>query len=161
MKVKWVKAAYFLAGVLLPIPLNLLVEYLNDLRSMMFDFHFTLALLILVHAVYLILGAYIGLYNLVESHGVKGRLRIRWPKFAMGAGLITLGIFIRLSYYGGVAFTYKFALGNDLFNDRFFIWYVLAGFLMANAFERVPLKEEAAADGPHPDEKAVGEQPGA
>ena len=159
MKAKWVKAAYFLAGVLLPIPLNLLVEYLNDLRSVMFDFHFTLALLILDHAVYLILGAYIGLFNIVESHGVKGRLRIRWPKFALGAGLLTLGLLLRLSYYGAPFASFLGAIIS--FNDRFFIWFVLAGFLMANAFERVPLKGEASADGPHPDEKVDGEQFGA
>lgn len=159
MNAKWIKAIYILAGVLLPIPLNLLVEYFNDLRSMTIHFHFTLALLILVHALYLILGAYIGLYNLVVSTGVKGRLRVRWPKFALGAGLLTLGLLLRLSYYGAPFASFLRAITS--FNDRFFIWFVLAGFLMANAFERIPLKEEAAADGPHTDEKSDGEQSGA
>ena len=165
MKAKWSKAVYFSAGVLFPIPLNLLVENINDLRFTTITFGYTFALVILIHAVYLILGAYIGLYNLVESNGVKGRLRVRWPKFALGTGLLTLSLLLRLSYYSPV-FTSELARGSDFlrailsFNDRFLIWFVLAGFLMANAFEKIPLKEEAPGGGPRPDEQADGEQSG-
>jgi hypothetical protein len=167
MKAKWVKAVYILAGVLIPIPLNLLAQYFTYMSSRTFQPCFVWAQYALMFFFYFFLGAYLVLFKNLKVIGTPGKWRVRWVEFALGAALFVMGFVMKLEHVTRLVTSIRFIYENDLlykifsFNDALYTWAILAGFLMADAFEKLPSKEEALEDGPRPDESADGEQPGA
>ena len=166
MKAKWVRAVYILVGALIPIPLNLLAEYFNYMYSRTYQNRFIWALYALMFFFYFILGAYLVLFKNLKFIGTPGRWRVRWTEFALGAVLFMMGFVMKLERITHLITSIRLIYENDLlykifsFNDTLYTWAILAGFFMADAFKRVPIKEEAPGDGPRPDEQADGEQSG-
>jgi len=165
MKKKWIVTAYILAGVLIPIPINMLARYFIYLESRTFIAWYRVAQLALTFFSYFFLGAYVALFKSLKSRRMLGRWRIRWPEFALGAILFAMGFLMKLQLATGAITMIDFIHNSDVlytifnFNDGLYTWVILAGFFMADAFEKIPLKEEARADGPQPDERVDGEQP--
>jgi hypothetical protein len=161
MKKKWAVTIYILIGVLLPVPLIALTDYMKNMYSSslysatMFGYYYLFAwgYFASVIAAYVISGVYIGLHKRIKTFGVKGKTRVKRGEFALGAGFLALEVLLKISYLSGafgpeLVYNSPFLRAILSFNDSFFIWSALAGFFMADAFEKVPAIAETRAVGP-------------
>jgi hypothetical protein len=153
MKKNLALIVYVLIGLLMPIPINLLQNYLATLEKPIFTIPVATVESLLVYLAFLLLGVYAALLRNIWSIGTARVLRVRWPIFALGAVFFVLGTLMKLEQATGLITSMDFVRGSDLlmsffrFNDGLYFWVVLAGFFLTDAFEKVPVTEEARVVG--------------
>lgn len=121
------KILYFLGGLLLPVPVNLLVDAVNEYVQNNF-----LSLLYPITVSFLIsffLGIYLGLYNFLKNVHKKGKWHLNKILLIMGIVFLVLSVII----------TYPIILDESMlirFSDRFYIWVTVSGFLLMSSFQK-------------------------
>lgn len=121
------KILYFLGGLLLPVPVNLLVDAVNEYVQNNF-----LSLLYPITVSFLIsffLGIYLGLYNFLKNVHKKGKWHLNKILLIMGIVFFVLSVII----------TYPIILDESMlirFSDRFYIWVTVSGFLLMSSFQK-------------------------
>ena len=127
---KMTKTLYFLGGILLPIPINLLVDAVNEYVQKNF-----LSLLYPITVSFLIsffLGIYLGLYGFLKKIHIEGNWQLNKTFLIMGIVFFVLSIII----------TYPIILDESSlirFNDPFYIWAIISGFLLMSSFYKIEL----------------------
>jgi hypothetical protein len=148
---KWIIAV--IIGVLMPIPINMLVQYLASLQAGPNNVLVGYALSALMFLSYLFLGVFLAQLEKLRTVGTERR--VHWPEFALGAVLLILSIAMKLEQATGLVVTTIDFIRNSAilttivqFNDGLYLWVVLAGFFLTDAFERVPAQTAALAISP-------------
>jgi hypothetical protein len=151
---KWAIAVIF--GVLMPYPINLLAQYLAQ-QSGSGNVWYGYALSALMFLSYFFLGVFLGKLASLRTAGTVRR--VRWGELALGVVLFLVSLAMKLEQATGlVTANIEFIRNNAvmtpilqsilLFNDGLYLWVVLAGFFLADAFERVPAQSEARVETP-------------
>lgn len=155
---KWIVAV--IIGVLAPFPINLLAQYLAQAGSGNIWYGYALSALIFL--CYFFLGAFLAGLERLRTAGA-GR-RVLWPEFALGAVLLLMSLAMKLEQATGLVTANIDFVGNNAvltqivrFDDGLYLWVVLAGFLLTDAFQKVPAQAEGARVKVVKAEKAKGD----
>ncbi len=151
---KWAVAVIF--GVLMPYPINLLAQYLAQ-QSGSGNVWYGYALSALIFFSYFFLGVFLGKLASLRTSGTARRVRL--GEFALGLLLFLVSLAMKLEQATGlVTANIEFIRNSPVltailqsilrFNDGLYLWVVLAGFFLADAFERVPAQSEARVETP-------------
>lgn len=139
-------------GVLAPYPINLLAQYLTQQAGSgnVWDGY---ALSTLMFFSYFFLGVYLARLNALRAVGTVRR--VRWPELLLGVVLFLVSLAMKLEQATGlVTANIDFIRNSDVltaivsFNDGLYLWVVLAGFFLADAFEKAQVSEAAQAVSP-------------
>jgi len=148
---KWAIAV--ILGVLMPYPINLLAQYLAQLQAGSGNVWYGYALSALMFFSYLFLGVYLARLNSLRTAGTARR--VRWAELALGVVLLLMSLVMKLEQATGLVTANIDFIRNSAvltaivrFNDGLYLWVVLAGFFLADAFERVPAQSEARVETP-------------
>jgi hypothetical protein len=144
---KWIVAVVI--GVLAPFPINLLAQYLAQMQASTGNIWYGYALNALMFLTYFFLGVYLaGLGRLRTTGTVR---RVRWAELALGVVLLIISLVMKLEQATGLVVANIDFIKNNVvltqivqFNDGLYLWVVLAGFFMTDAFQKVPVQNTAS-----------------
>lgn len=142
---KWMIAV--IVGVLLVYPINLLIQYIARLQAGSDNIWYGYALSALMFVFYFLPGMFLASLQNLRATGTGWRFR--WPEFALGIFLLIMSAAMKLEEATGLVTAVEFIRSSAIlmqivtFSDGLYLWVVLAGFFMMDAFERV--SEESIA----------------
>jgi len=136
----WIIAV--IVGLVTLLLLNLLILYIASLEAGADSVWIGYALSALIFLAYFLLGVFLALLGNLRATGAA--FRVRWAEFALGAFLLLVSIAIKLEQAAGLISAIG-SVGNNAvltaivaFDYGLYLWVVLAGFFLKDAFARVP-----------------------
>jgi hypothetical protein len=142
---KWIIAV--IIGVLLPYPISLLLRYLAQLQADTGNILYGYAASALIFLSYFLLGVFLAALQRLRTTGTERR--VLWPEFVLGLLLLLLTAVWKLEQATGLVSAIGFVAASGIltqivtFNDTLYLWVVMAGYFMTDAFRRVPAEGAA------------------
>lgn len=135
---KWTIAV--IIGVLMPIPISLLMQYLAQLQADTGNIWYGYAQSALIFLSYFFLGVFLAALQRLQSTGTERRFR--WPEFVLGLILLLLTAMWALEQATGILSAIPFIAASKIltefvtFTGGLYLWVVMAGYFMTDAFAK-------------------------
>lgn len=127
MKIKF-RALYLLIALMLPIPLNYILAYIQNYVKRTYSMPFLGIAFVMLG--YFLIGAFIGFDRLTININMKGKWRIKPTRSAIGIGFILLSIVINMPF-NMVLYELFYR-----YRDMFYTWMIISGYLVTTSLEK-------------------------